>query len=135
MANHYVLICGGRDYSDPEHVLLEAVRFLAVFYGDKLRVMHGGAKGADMLAGEAAISFGVPVKVFPADWDTHGKRAGPIRNKQMLEYLLMCRRKGHSVQVVAFPGGKGTEHMVKLATEARIDVDRPGLLLPSDGPP
>jgi len=23
---------------------------------------------------------------FPADWDTHGRAAGPIRNKQMAEY-------------------------------------------------
>lgn len=28
----------------------------------------------------------LPVKQFPADWKTHGKAAGPIRNKQMAEY-------------------------------------------------
>ena len=116
-------MCGGRDYSDRDHVV-ETVRFLAVFYGDQLRIMHGAARGADRLAGEAAISFGVPVKEFPADWATHGKKAGPIRNREMLTYLLMCRRKGHSIQVVAFPGGIGTEHMVKQAEQAGIDVDR-----------
>lgn len=28
----------------------------------------------------------VTLKTFSADWDTHGKAAGPIRNKQMAEY-------------------------------------------------
>lgn len=125
--NHYTLICGGRNFGDftgDEERVVEAVRFLAVFYGDKLRVMHGDAKGADRLAGKAAVQFGVPVKSFPADWKTHPKAAGPIRNQQMLDYLIWCRSKGHSVQVVAFPGGKGTADMVERAEAAGINVDR-----------
>jgi len=86
--------------------------------------MHGAASGADGLAAEAAAGSGVPVKESPPDWDTQGKKAGPIRNREMLTYLLMCRRKSHSVQVVAFPGGIGTENMVKQAEQAGIDVDR-----------
>jgi len=124
--NHYVLLCGGRDFGEftgDEERVVEAVRFLAVFYGDKLRVMHGAARGADRLGGKAAISFGVPVKEFPADWDTHGKKAGSIRNQRMLDYLLMCQRKGHSVQVVAFPGGTGTADMIRRAEAAGITVD------------
>jgi hypothetical protein len=31
------------------------------------------------------VSF-LSIKRFPADWETHGKAAGPIRNKQMAEY-------------------------------------------------
>jgi len=120
--NHYVCITGGRDFKEYDRVK-EVIRILAAFYGDKLRFMHGDAKGADRLGRDAAIEFGVPIKKFPADWDTHGKAAGPIRNQEMIDYLKMCRRKGHSVQVIAFPGGDGTADMVKRAETALIDVD------------
>ncbi len=44
------------------------------------------AKGADELGRAWALSLGIPLKKFYADWDKYGKRAGPIRNKQMAEY-------------------------------------------------
>jgi len=51
----------------------------------------------------------------PAEWDKFGRRAGPLRNEQML-------REGKPDVVVAFPGGRGTAHMVRIAKEAGIDV-------------
>jgi hypothetical protein len=121
--SHYVCFTGGRDFDD-EDAVMAVVEFLVGFYGDDLRIMHGGAKGADSLAQKCADWFGVRTKTFPADWGQHGKAAGPIRNIQMADYLVMCRSKGHSVQVVAFRGGSGTEHMVKQAESRQIDVDR-----------
>ena len=53
--------------------------------------------------------------MYPADWDTHGRGAGPIRNKQMLE-------EGKPDLVIAFPGGKGTANMIGQAKEAGIPV-------------
>ena len=121
--SHYVLVCGGRDFNDYPRAR-EPIRILAVLHGQDLRVMHGGARGADMLAEEIAIEFGIKTKAFPADWNTHGKAAGPIRNVQMADYLDMCRSKGHTVEVMAFPGGKGTAHMVSTATERNIVVNQ-----------
>jgi hypothetical protein len=45
------------------------------------------------------------LKRFPADWDTHGRAAGVIRNKQMAEYGDM---------LIAFWDGesKGTKNMI-----------------------
>lgn len=120
---HYVCVTGGRDYSDRDNVL-QVVTALAVFYGEELRCMDGAAKGADTLFHEAAVSLGVRTKRFPADWNTHGKKAGPIRNQEMVDYLVWCRTQGHSVQVVAFPGGTGTANMIERAERAGIDVDR-----------
>lgn len=54
-------------------------------------------------------------KEFPADWDKYGKRAGYLRNVQMLD-------EGKPDLVVAFPGGKGTAMMVKLAKERGVRV-------------
>lgn len=51
-------------------------------------IVSGGAKGIDKCAEEYGDYLqGIATKkVFPADWNAHGKAAGPIRNKQMAEY-------------------------------------------------
>lgn len=71
-------------------------------------LIHGCATGADIMAGEWAKANGIPVLEYPALWKLHNKRAGPIRNVQMLE-------EGNPDLVVAFPGGRGTAHMVGIA--------------------
>ncbi len=64
--------------------------------------------GADALGERWAKENDIPVKVFPANWDKHGKAAGPIRNKQMAAYGEM---------LIAFWDGKssGTGNMISLA--------------------
>lgn len=121
--SHYVCFTGGRDYEDYDNVA-EVMRLLSEFYDDDLRVMHGGARGADTLVDEAARQFGVRTKVFAANWATYGKPAGVIRNKAMADYLEMCRSKDHTVEVIAFPGGTGTADMVRQAEQRGIDVQR-----------
>ena len=69
-------------------------------------VVSGGASGADAEGETWAKAHGIPIKRFPADWNTHGRAAGPIRNKQMAEY---------ADAVVLFPGGRGTASMKSLA--------------------
>lgn len=106
-------MCGGRDYSDA--CVLDS-------YLDRLhaahrlsRLIHGGARGADSLAGRWAESRHVPVEVYLAEWARHGRAAGPIRNERML-------REGKPDLVVAFPGGAGTAHMVRLARKSLVPV-------------
>jgi hypothetical protein len=123
MTKHYVLVTGGRDYTDYETVE-EPIRFLVGFYGDDLRMLHGGAKGADSLAQRAIEQYGIVHRVFPADWNKHGRAAGPLRNLQMADYLDFCRNHGHTTQVLAFPGGKGTIHMISEAEGRFHPVDR-----------
>ena len=71
--------------------------------------------GADTLAGEYARDRGIPCRSFPADWRRHGRPAGFIRNRQMLD-------EGKPELVVAFPGGPGTRNMVKTALERGFPV-------------
>jgi hypothetical protein len=47
------------------------------------KLIHGGAHGVDQVAASWAELWGVEVEEYPADWDRHGKAAGPIRNKEM----------------------------------------------------
>lgn len=49
-------------------------------------VVSGAARGADA-AGEAWAKYSrVNLRLFPADWSTHGKAAGKLRNREMADY-------------------------------------------------
>lgn len=68
-------------------------------------IVHGGARGVDRIA--ADICEGIwPVKVFPADWRTHGPKAGPIRNAEMAAYADVL------VAIMIEGGSRGTQNMI-----------------------
>jgi hypothetical protein len=105
-----VLVCGGRDYLDKDRVFATLDEIDA---GDKIGLLvHGGSSGADSLAGYWARMRDVPAAMFKPDW-SEGPRAGPVRNARML-------RVTRPDLVVAFPGGKGTADMVRLAHAAGV---------------
>jgi hypothetical protein len=110
-----VLVCGGRDFSDKAL----AFRVLDGLHARQpiTALIEGGARGADTIGREWAIQYrSIVVRTFPADWATHGRAAGPIRNQQMLD-------EGRPDLVVAFPGGKGTADMVRRAKEAGVPIE------------
>ena len=113
------IVCGGRDYTDCER-FVSAMHRVDAERGPLTVVIHGGARGADWLAHLWASSSGVARKeiVFKADWKTYGRSAGPIRNQRMID-------EGQPDFVIAFPGGKGTEDMVRRAKRAGLEVVRP----------
>lgn len=49
-------------------------------------IVSGGAQGADKCGEAFAYRKELPVKLFPADWQTYGKSAGMRRNRQMGDY-------------------------------------------------
>jgi hypothetical protein len=75
-----ILITGARDWSD-----IKMVTAALKEYNPKQYILvHGTCKGADSIAGDAAQRLGFEVEEHPANWKL-GKRAGPIRNKEMLD--------------------------------------------------
>lgn len=108
-----VLVCGGRDFNDA----MTLGSWLGGIHkrGGISLLIHGGARGADFMAGEFAKWAGIPVRVYSADWDKHGRAAGPIRNQQMLD-------DGKPDLVVAFEGGRGTADMVRRAKASGVHV-------------
>ena len=108
-----VLVCGGRDFNDYD--LLESVLDTISSEVGVFQIISGCAKGADTLAIQYANKHEYPLREFPADWDKHGKAAGPIRNKQMLD-------EGRPNIVIAFPGGRGTADMVNRSKKVGIEV-------------
>jgi predicted Rossmann-fold nucleotide-binding protein len=95
-------------------------------------LLHGGARGADAAIARAAHQLGWSALVMPAKWQRHGRAAGPIRNRELLE-LAVARAEAHSspgvstsVLVVAFPGGPGTASLVhqarRLASRSPVPI-------------
>tara|TARA_Y100000310_G_scaffold335913_1_gene419132 strand:+ start:427 stop:834 length:408 start_codon:yes stop_codon:yes gene_type:complete len=113
-----VLVCGGRDYSNVERLYkvldwVDGSWESAESTGPISTIISGHARGADQLAEKYANEKNIPLEIYPAQWDVHGKSAGVIRNQEMLD-------EGLPDLVVAFPGGKGTAHMVKIAQKANV---------------
>lgn len=110
-----VLVTGGRNYRDTAAIDRELSSLHRKARHDCMRVIQGGADGADRLAREWCHRNFVTYLNFPADWKTHGKAAGPLRNARMIA-------EGKPDIVIAFPGGRGTADCVRKARAAGIPV-------------
>lgn len=118
-----VLVTGDRDWDDPYIIgrLLDGYRELAWAMGEDLVVIEGGARGADEFAkGYRRQDAQVEHITEDAEWTKHGKGAGPIRNRKMIDE--------HNPDVVlAFHDdlvgtSKGTKDCVAYAKEMDIPV-------------
>lgn len=107
-----IIVCGGREYRNQKR-LHDFLTKLHKAWPIKL-LITGGADGADDLAFGWAVTYGIPYHIERAEWDKHGRAAGPIRNKKMLAL--------NPDLVVAFKGGAGTEDMIRQAREANVTV-------------
>lgn len=92
-----LVIAGGRNYN-----LTDADRLKLDNLSGVDEVVSGGAAGADNGGELWAMSRGLKVTRFPADWQRFGKAAGHIRNAEMAEYADAA---------FLFPGGVGTANM------------------------
>jgi len=111
-----LIVCGGRTFNDWQYVRHELDDL-----HDMCRItliIHGNATGADTLGNRWAKENGIPLSVYSADWKSFGRLAGPIRNREMAMQADSC---------IAFPGGRGTNDMVKVARNKGLTVyDRRG---------
>jgi predicted Rossmann fold nucleotide-binding protein DprA/Smf involved in DNA uptake len=78
-------------------------------------VVSGNARGADAGGEYWARKNQIPVKLFPADWNKHGKSAGPIRNRLMAAYAeaLVAVWDGES---------RGTANMIQEAEKRGLRI-------------
>lgn len=108
-----VIVAGGRDFNDYE--LLKNKLNIYLSNLEDVTIVSGGARGADLLGEKYAKEKGLRLAMFPADWNTYGKSAGSVRNRQMAEY---------SDYLVAFWDGKsrGTSNMIKTAEELGLKI-------------
>lgn len=106
-------VCGGRDYQDVQKVfsVLDAIHKKR----EITKIAQGLCPtGADAHAVSWANSRNVACIGFLANWREFGRKAGPMRNQQMVDYGIDG--------LVAFPGGRGTADMVGRAKAAGVTV-------------
>ena len=76
------IIAGSRTIQSYAPVL-EAIRRSGMVITE---VVSGKATGVDLMGERYAGEQDIPVKPFPPDWAKHGKKAGILRNLEMLDY-------------------------------------------------
>ncbi|MDM8565094.1 SLOG family protein [Candidatus Halobeggiatoa sp. HSG11] len=115
-----LIIAGSRDCNkDIDYTMLVHQLPLLLDINSVTEIVSGGARGADMLGERWANNNNLPVKRFPADWNTYGKAAGPIRNTAMAKYAA----KNNGALLVIWDGtSRGTLSMINQANQQGIPV-------------
>lgn len=112
-----VIIAGTRDFNDYAFLKKNVDYFLQGINpnNEEIEIVSGNARGADKLGERYAKEHNLPVKLFPANWDKYGKRAGYLRNQEMANY---------SDVLIAFwdEKSKGTKHMIDIAKKQDLTV-------------
>lgn len=119
-----VLVTGSRNWTDREtiYTVLGAFADYVQRRADLLQeepllsIVHGCASGADRIADDWCAEFGWTAERWPADWSRFSRKAGVLRNLDMVNSRPdVC---------VAFPLGAspGTRHCMKAAKSAGIPI-------------
>ena len=115
MSKVKLIIAGGRDFADYPLLKAEFMEFMQDYNNADVTIVSGMARGADKLGLQIAESFGLSTIQMPADWDTHGRSAGHIRNAEMaaIGTHLLAAWDGKS---------KGTGGMIQVAQKKSLTV-------------
>lgn len=122
-----IIVAGGRDFK-PTFKHQEWLEKILIDLRCE-EVVSGGARGADKFGEEVARNLGIKVKVFNANWKevegkpekelghnefgSYWKIAGMVRNQEMIDYAK-C--------LIVFPGGKGTEDIIRRAQRKQFKI-------------
>lgn len=101
-----LVVFGGRDFTDATR-MMEVLNTLHAkgIIPDDVELVCGMARGADITAYRIFDQTTNIIHKFPADWATHGKAAGPIRNVEMARFA--------DIGLGFWDGkSKGTKHMI-----------------------
>lgn len=128
-----ILVTGSRRWVDESVVYTELRKATENVENETITLVHGGARGADLIAARWALMFGWIVEEHPANWESCGSecdrthwryregraycpRSGFIRNDKMVKLgadICLAFYKGDS---------KGTDMCAKIADKAGIPV-------------
>ena len=104
-----IVVAGCRDYTDYESAKPKLDEIIAPIASEHtVVIISGDCRGADKLGERYALENGFRIERHPADWDRHGRAAGPIRNREMAKVAdyVICFWDGKS---------RGTKTMIDYA--------------------
>lgn len=115
-----VLVSGSRNWIDKDVVRSQLTKILQE-EGSTPLLVHGDCHGLDLLAAGIARELKWEVSSQPAEWSKLGRRAGPIRNQQMLDQFSpdIC---------IAFPFSMstgGTVDMIRRMRKYASKISKP----------
>jgi hypothetical protein len=123
VAGATVLITGSRDWSDFDRirqVILPIFTWLTS-EGEYSGVVicHGAARGADSIANYICKQAGYIAKPYKANWELLGKKAGVLRNQQMLDEneIDLCLAFSNDLE-----NSRGTRDMTNRCLKKNIPV-------------
>lgn len=113
-----IVIAGSRNFKD--HYKVENyvcnLKELQLNTLNDIVIISGGAFGVDSLAASKATQLDLKTKIFYPEWDKYGKKAGPMRNEQMVQA---------SDKVVVFWDGisRGSKSTIDFALKYKKDLE------------
>jgi hypothetical protein len=137
-----LIVAGGRDFTDAARLDAALREALGDYPLHQVRIVSGGAKGADLLGEQWAKAQGVPVDRYDAKWDditAPGAVVGVNRQGRQYNKLAGFQRNDLMAEnadaVLVMPGGSGTAHMAKaMAAKGLTVFDARGDQLVVSGP-
>ena len=106
-----IIVAGGRDFNN----IQVACQCIDKHVSKNDTIISGHARGADIIGELYASRNSIDLEIYPADWDTYGKRAGYIRNAKMADVadklIAFWDKKSH-----------GTKNMIEQAIKKKLDV-------------
>lgn len=121
-----IIIAGGRDFSDYNYLKESVFTVLKQIKNQgfntsktNIEIISGNATGADSWGERFSWDHLITLKMFPADWNRLGRKAGILRNIEMADY---CVKNAEFSCLIAFHDtiSKGTAHMLKTAKSKGI---------------
>ena len=79
-----IIITGDRNWYSTE-LARRVLGRLVARYGREITIVHGAAPGVDQSFANVCEAIGLAHEPHPADWDRLGRKAGPVRNAEMIE--------------------------------------------------
>lgn len=114
-----ILVTGSRDWTDWGVLSVALSKIATAHPGEEFTVVHGGCPtGADCFADVDATLRGWKVEVHPAYWAINGRRAGILRNMEMVD-------SGVDICLAFIKNGSpGATHCANYAESKGIPVKR-----------